>query len=370
MKGEPKLSVRTQKDKYGKERIRVDQHWPDGTRFRRNFPNKRKAEVLDAEIRVAKADGTWRELKERLARGVDAVRLTVGEFADRYIDEYCKVHNRAWVRKRDSMKFVKQRLGKIDLEALDANHVYKFIKWRKDQGRENGTINRDLAHLKHMLNYAVSLELIKENRISKVKKLPEILKSRPRFTDAQIDHFLKCADPRVRPMFGFIRETGCRPGEAMTLKRNQVNREQRRVVFTDNTKSGKFRVVGLTEECERWLDEVVPLKTCPYVFYNPKTEDCWKDCRKLINKAIKDSELNGFLLKDLRRHYGIALAEGGAEMHIIQAMLGHSSVTTTQKHYAHFSPEFAATRALTVLEGRMSKNGTPMGRTDSKSEVA
>jgi integrase len=364
------LSVRTQKDKYGKEQIRVDQHWPDGTRFRRNFPNKRKAEDLDAEIRVSKVDGSWRELKERLARGADAVRLTVGEFADRYIDEYCRTHNRAWMRKQNSMNFIKQRLGKIELEGLDANHVYKYIKWRQDHGVTNATCNRDLAHLKHMMNFAVSLELIKENRITKVKKLPEILKSRPRFTDSEIDHFLECADPRVRPMFGFMRETGCRLGEAMMLKRNQVLLQQRRIVFTDNTKSGKFRVVPMTEECRRWLDEVAPLQGCLYVFYNPETETRWKNCRKLINKAIEDSGLEGFLLKDLRRHYGIVLAENGAEMHVIQAMLGHSSVTTTQKHYAHFSPEFAATRALTVLEVRIPKSGTPMGRTGSESEVA
>jgi integrase len=121
---------------------------------------------------------------------------------------------------------------------------------------------------------------------------------------------------------------------------------------------------------QQWIDEVVPLKGYPYVFYNPKTQDRWKDLRKPMLRAVEGSGLQEFLLKDLRWHYGIVLSENGAEMHVIQAMLGHSSVTTTQKHYAHFSPEFAATRALTVLEGRVSKSGTPMGRNRSESEVA
>ncbi len=86
------MSVRVQKDKYGETQIRVDQHWPDGTRYRRNFPNRRLAEGVDSEIRVAKAKGSWRELRERLARGADAERVTVAEFADRYLEEYCKVH--------------------------------------------------------------------------------------------------------------------------------------------------------------------------------------------------------------------------------------------------------------------------------------
>ncbi len=52
------------------------------------------------------------------------------------------------------------------------------------------------------------------------------------------------------------------------------------------------------------------------------------------------------------RHYGIVLSENGAEMHVIQAMLGHSSVRVTEEHYAHFSPHYAARRAFQVLQGR------------------
>ncbi len=66
-----------------------------------------------------------------------------------------------------------------------------------------------------------------------------------------------------------------------------------------------------------------------------------------------------FQIKDFRRHFGITLSEGGAEMHVVQAMLGHSSVATTEKYYAHFSPDFAAKRALTVLEGGRNKGGQP-----------
>jgi hypothetical protein len=61
-------------------------------------------------------------------------------------------------------------------------------------------------------------------------------------------------------------------------------------------------------------------------------------------------------------------------MHVIQKMLGHSSVTTTEKYYAHFSPNYAARRALQVLEGSKGKSkkidGTQMGRRNLATEVA
>ncbi len=54
-------------------------------------------------------------------------------------------------------------------------------------------------------------------------------------------------------------------------------------------------------------------------------------------------------------------------------MLGHSSVATTEQYYAHFSPNYAARRALQVLEASKGKNkkvGTQMGRKDIATEVA
>lgn len=93
--------------------------------------------------------------------------------------------------------------------------------------------------------------------------------------------------------------------------------------------------------------------------------------RRLVNKAIAAAGLDWRILpKDLRRNYGITLAESGAEMHIIQAMLGHHSVRTTEEYYAHFSPNYAARRALEVLEGRKQRGGRQTGGTGVDSRCA
>jgi len=86
----------------------------------------------------------------------------------------------------------------------------------------------------------------------------------------------------------------------------------------------------------------------------------------VFNKARAKAGLD-ILIKDLRRHYGITLSENGAEMHVIQAMLGHSSVTVTQEHYAHFSPHYAARRAFQVLQGRKSGRQTGDSSKEAKS---
>lgn len=55
-------------------------------------------------------------------------------------------------------------------------------------------------------------------------------------------------------------------------------------------------------------------------------------------------------------------SEGGAEMHVVQAVLGHCSVAPTERYHADFSPEPAAKRALAVLEKCGRKTGSDFSR--------
>jgi len=345
------MSVRKQKDKFGKQHIVCDRRWPDGTRFRRVMPNRTLAKKVDDRIAGAIAEGKWRQLKEELQRGSDLKGVTFAQFTDQYLNDYCKVHNRSWKRKRTSLDFLKQKLGSIPLEDIGPKPFLAYLHWRKESGISNATINRDLTNLKHMMVYAAEIGAITQNRIAQVKKLEEIREERPRPTDEGIDHLLSCTDPRIRPIIGFIRETGCRLEEGLSVKHTQIRKQDRIVVFSGNTKSGKPRFVPLTDEAIQWIEEMPLLPGCPYVFWHPKSQTRWVNIRKVFNKARREAELD-IQIKDLRRHYGIVLSENGAEMHVIQAMLGHSSVTITEEHYAHFSPHYAARRAFQVLQGR------------------
>ncbi len=99
------MSVRTQKDKLGKNNIVCDRRWPDKTRFRRVMPNRTLAKKVDTRIAGAIAEGKWRQLKEELQRGSSLKGVTFSQFADQYLNDYCKIHNRSWKRKRTSLDF-------------------------------------------------------------------------------------------------------------------------------------------------------------------------------------------------------------------------------------------------------------------------
>ena len=226
-------------------------------------------------------------MRDELARrGQEAKKVTLSEFSIRYIEDYCRLKNRAWIRKRDSMRALCPVLGHKPLEDIKPTDLDHYFKLRKKAGTSDATLNRDLAHLKHLMNFAIRRGVIKENPIGMVEKFKEEKRMRRRPTEEELDHFLACAEPRIRPLFGFVHETGCRLSESLRVQHQHISRDQRPVIFTDGTKSGKFRVVSLTDEALRWIDEMPKNPSYPYVFWNDRTGKRWINVRKPINAAI------------------------------------------------------------------------------------
>ncbi|MDA2934027.1 tyrosine-type recombinase/integrase [Acidobacteria bacterium AH-259-D05] len=337
-------------------RIVCDKRWPDGSRTTRVCANRTQAKDLLARITASVADGTWRKFKEKLKLR-DRGSISLQEFSVTYMENFVKVRNknRTYKRKEVSLKPLNQSMGRLHLEAITPSHLHNYVRWRKNQGVSNATTNRDITTIKHLLNYAVECGVIESNLVGKFKNLREERKERPRFTEEQIQKVIDTVRPGCRPLFVFIRETGCRSEEAMSLQRWQIQEGSMLVVFSEDTKSWKFRYVPLTEAALEAVNALPPIEGCPYVFYKTKTKDRWYGCRKAWEKARKEAGLVDVQVKDLRRHYAIDLAENGADMHDIQQVLGHSTVATTERHYAQFSPKHSAKKILKVLEGGKSR---------------
>ena len=81
--------------------------------------------------------------------------MTVAETIDRYIELYCKVRNRNWKRKASSLKHINRFLGKLRLRDVEMRHVHEFLAKRLKEEVKTATVNRDVAVLKHMIQFAV-----------------------------------------------------------------------------------------------------------------------------------------------------------------------------------------------------------------------
>jgi len=338
--------------------IVCDKRWPDRSRTTRVCGNRTQAKELLARINASIANGTWQEFKQKLQLR-DRGSVTLREFFETYMEEYSNVRNkpRSQARKRVAFKSLDRFLGQMNLEAITPAHLHSYVTKRKTTGVMEATTNWEISLIKHMFNYAVECGVIKENSLRNFKKLKETKRERPRLSEEQVQAVIEAVRPDCRPMFTFIRETGCRREEALSLQHWQVQEESRLVVFSEDTKSRKYRYVPLTEVAIQAVNTLPPVEGCPFVFYNLKSKDRWNDCRKPWEAAREEVGLPEIQVKDLRRHYAIELAENGADIHDIQQVLGHASVVTTERYYAQFSPKHSARKILMVLEGGKSRNG-------------
>ena len=93
------------------------------------------------------------------------------------------------------------------------------------------------------------------------------------------------------------------------------------------------------------------------MFWNLKTSTRYQRINETFSRARKKAGLEHIQLKDFRRELAIVIAESGQPLHVAQTQLGHSSIRTTEEHYAKYSPEFAVSRAREVMEERGRQTG-------------
>jgi integrase len=291
----------------------------------------------------------WRKLRSEL--GLDGERLQgFSEVADRYYQDYVTVRNRAMEFKSSRLGILKRHFGNMSIESISALTVDRFISARKRAGVANSTINRDLAVLSHMFLWAVKHGWLEDNPMSGMEKLSEIQWVGERPDDVVISTIFSYLPAQVVPVYTFLRETGCRSGEAASLTWDKVDYARAIVTFHTTTKSGKSRQVPLTTAAIAALSAMP--KHGKTVFFHPTTlkpwdkysiGSPWERARKKANSKLR--------IHDLRHAYAIKLAEEGCPMHFISEVLGHANTEFTRKRYARFSPESASRAVLRVLEG-------------------
>ncbi len=193
--------------------------------------------------------------------------------------------NRSVESKRTFIRRFKKRFGKLPLRVLSLRHADKYVIERKRDGVKNSTINRELACLRHLLEWSVERGYLDRNPLSKFEKLEEQEWASEAATNEIIEAVFAELDPLLVPVFVLIRETGARRGEVLGLEHWQVNRERREILFAKRTKSSKNRLVPIGDRAMEALDSIPSLEGCSYVFYDPLTGTRWKTARSQWERA-------------------------------------------------------------------------------------
>lgn len=239
------------------------------------------------------------------------------------------------------------------LDAAAPSDISGFLKRLKDDGLSVGSYTRALIALRAFYKFLVKKGHIKLSPCTSIdipkaqRKLPEFLKT------AEVESLLsapKADTPlgsRDKAMLEVLYATGLRVSELVTLKLNDLNLQA--WYLTAFGKGSKERIVPLGEAAliwlKRYMDEARPVilkkRQNKFLFVTSRgTRMTRQNFWVIIKKAALNSGIDKKKIKPhiIRHSFATHLLEGGADLRLVQAMLGHADISTTQI-YTHITNE-------------------------------
>lgn len=334
-----------------------------GQTTKRGFRTKREAELFLATVTTAKASGDYIDP----ARG----RITVGDLAP------------AWLRKKKSLKpssfhsldvswtvHVEPKWGQVQLSRIDPIGVENWIQdmaegiapsARKRTTRITGrplsatVILRAVGVLAGILDDAQRDSRIGKNPARGASNLPRKVSKKDRryLTDAEVARFAGAVrDPALTVLVLLLSYTGIRWGEAIGLRVKHVNFLRNRLHIRENAvevdgvihvgepKSWERRTVPFPKFLRSALEQLTEGKSKnDLVFGNAAGTHLLRPRTSTTSGSwfvagIRAAGLEPFTIHDLRHTAASLAISAGANVKVVQRMLGHKSAAMTLDTYA------------------------------------
>jgi integrase len=250
-----------------------------------------------------------------------------------------EAHPRTHQYYRVSSKPLIAFLGKLPLDGITTAHAEKFKMMRVEKVSPAST-NRDMAALRYMCNFAIRQGYITRNPVTGVKFLPEGPGCMRVVSHEEQKRYLDKAGHLLRDIATLIFETGMRPEEVFTIRKENVHLDRRYLFVPKGKTSFARRNIPLTDTAlivlkrrmrkarHGWL---FPHRRDPHV---PMTT-----IQKAHEDALKEAKLKSrFRLYDLRHTFGSRSAMAGVDLATLKELMGHSNISITMR-YVHPTPE-------------------------------
>jgi integrase/recombinase XerD len=246
-----------------------------------------------------------------------------------------------WLGQRD---LTLVRTARADLQG--------FIAARAAGGARPRSTARQLSSFRRFFRHLVREGVLRDDPTAQIA-MPRIGRSLPKsLSEAEVEALLMAptvGDPlgnRDRTMLEVLYATGLRVTELVSLKVSQVNLTQG--VLRVLGKGSRERLIPLGEEAVRWLTaflagpraEILLDRSTDYLFPTRRGDRMtrqafWHIIKRYARKAAVNHDLSPHTL---RHAFATHLLNHGADLRVVQMLLGHSDLSTTQI-YTHVARE-------------------------------
>jgi integrase/recombinase XerD len=238
------------------------------------------------------------------------------------------------------------------VDAAVSGDVQAYLAWRFARRTQPRSAARYTSALKRFYRY-----LLRENLITADPTLnldsPKLPRTLPKtLSEADVERLLDGADVqtplglRDRAMLETLYATGLRVSELVGLKLTAINLNDG--VLRVTGKGNKDRLVPLGEEAVAWLQrylgdarpQLLAGQLCDAVFVTARGEGMTRQAFwYLIKRRAQAAGVTRPLSPHTLRHaFATHLLNHGADLRVVQMLLGHSDISTTQI-YTHVARE-------------------------------
>lgn len=277
------------------------------------------------------------------------------------IDEFCDTlwledglaKNSLEAYRRDMTLFgtwLAEQHGK-DLHAAQAQDILAYFSARHADTKATSA-NRRLAVLKRFYQMALRQNRIHVDPCLKLKSAKQPPRTPKTLSEAQVEALLAAPNVstplglRDRTMLELMYASGLRVSELVLLKTMELGMNEGVLRITG--KGAKTRLVPFGEEARQWIERY--LKEGRLVILNGQVNDALFVTARggpmtrqmfwtLIKKHALKADINAPLSPHTLRHaFATHLLNHGADLRVVQLLLGHADISTTQI-YTHVARE-------------------------------
>jgi len=275
-----------------------------------------------------------------------ALRAALDEFLEILRVEAGASSNTLQAYRRDLSAFLSWAAGRgcKTPAKIGAARVVDWLELRRGAGRAEASVARDLVAIRMLMR-----TLLREGEL---ERDPTALLSSPRLARSlpttlaveEVEALLAVSAgesalaQRDRALIEVLYATGARVSEAVGLRTDAL--EPRLRVLRLYGKGSKMRVVPLGDEAraalERWIEGgrrvCVQKGDSHFVFVTRSgapmsRQDAW---RRVVLAARRAGIARKVSPHTLRHSFASHLVEGGADLRVVQELLGHASIATTE----------------------------------------
>lgn len=319
----------------------------DGKEHARHFDRKVDAQRWLDQVTVSLATGTYADPKA----GQVTFAAFFGEWSARQV----------WAPGTVLAMSLAARsapFGTKPIKQVRRSDVEAWIKTMDTAGLAPGTIKTRVVNVRSVFRAAVNDRVIGTDPTNGVR-LPRARRAEAAMsipTPEEVGQLLVVSDPRFRTFIALCAFAGLRLGEtaavqigdidflrkSLTIHR-QVQRMNGGVVDVRAPKYGSERVIYLA-------DMLVDMLAHHVAAFGTNGPDRWLFAGEgehpphqntvgyWWRKTLRDAQLSGVKLHDLRHFYASGLIAAGCDVVTVQRSLGHSKATTTLNTYSHLWP--------------------------------